>query len=48
MGALVAPAATPCTVVNRLHGEMNRILKLPEVHKAIVNLDLIPAPPASV
>ncbi len=46
--ALVAPAATPRAVVNRLHGEMNRILKLPEVNKAITNLDLIPAPLASV
>ena len=41
--ALVAPAATPRAVVNRLHSEMTRILKLPEVSKAITNLDLIPA-----
>ncbi len=46
--ALVAPAATPRAVVNRLHGEMNRILKLPDVIKAISNLDLIPAAPASI
>ncbi len=46
--ALVAPAATPRAVINRLHGEMTRILKLPEVNKAITNLDLIPAAPASI
>ena len=46
--ALVAPAATPRAVVNRLHGEMARILKLPDVNKAITHLDLIPAAPASI
>ena len=46
--ALVAPAATPRAVVNRLHSEMTRILKLPEVSKAITNLDLIPAASASI
>lgn len=46
--ALVAPAATPRGNVNRLHNELTRILKLPEVNKAISNLDLIPAAPASI
>jgi len=46
--ALVAPAATPRAVVKRLHGEMARILKMPEVNKAISNLDLIPVAPASI
>ena len=46
--ALVAPTATPRAIVNRLHGEMARILKMPEVNKAISNLDLIPAAPASI
>ena len=46
--ALVAPAATPRGNVNRLHNEMTRIIKLPEVNKAISNLDLIPAAPASI
>jgi tripartite-type tricarboxylate transporter receptor subunit TctC len=46
--ALVAPSATPRPVVNRLHSEMTRIMKLPEVNKAIANLDLIPLTPASV
>jgi tripartite-type tricarboxylate transporter receptor subunit TctC len=46
--ALVAPAATPRAVVNRLHNEMARILGLPEVYKAIANLDLIPVPLGSI
>ncbi len=46
--ALVAPAATPRAVMNRLHGEMARIFNLPEVNKAITSLDLIPAPQASI
>ena len=46
--ALVAPAASPRAVVNRLHGEMSRVLKMPEVNKAIASLDLIPVIPASV
>jgi tripartite-type tricarboxylate transporter receptor subunit TctC len=46
--ALVAPSATPRPVVNRLHSEMTRIMKMPEVNKAISNLDLIPVTPASV
>jgi tripartite-type tricarboxylate transporter receptor subunit TctC len=44
----MAPSATPRPVVNRLHGEMTRIMKLPEVNKAIASLDLIPVTPASV
>jgi tripartite-type tricarboxylate transporter receptor subunit TctC len=46
--ALVAPAATPRPIMNRLHSEMTRIVNLPEVNKAIVNLDLIPVPLASI
>ena len=46
--ALAAPAATPRPVVNRLHSEMTRILNLPEVNKAIANLDLIPVTPGSI
>lgn len=46
--ALLAPAATPRPVLNRLHGEMTRIMKMPEVNKAIANLDLIPLMPASI
>lgn len=34
--------------MNRLHGEMTRIMKTPDVHKAIVNLDLIPVDPQSI
>jgi tripartite-type tricarboxylate transporter receptor subunit TctC len=46
--ALAAPTATPRPIVNRLHNEMTRIFKLPEMNKTISNLDLIPVPPASV
>ena len=46
--ALVAPAATPRPIVNRLHSEMTRILKLPEVNKVITNLNLIPVAPGSI
>ena len=46
--ALAAPAATLRPVVNRLHSEMTRILNLPEVNKAIANLDLIPVTPGSI
>jgi tripartite-type tricarboxylate transporter receptor subunit TctC len=46
--ALVAPSATPRAVVSRLHGEMTRILNLPEISKAIAALDLIPVPPAPI
>lgn len=40
--ALVAPAATPRPVLARLHTEMARIMKLPEVRERIASLDLIP------
>ena len=46
--ALTAPAATPRPIMNRLHGEMTRILNLPDVNKTIASLDLIPVPPASI
>jgi tripartite-type tricarboxylate transporter receptor subunit TctC len=46
--ALVAPAATPRPILNRLHSEMTRIFNLPEMNKAISRLDLIPVPPASI
>ena len=46
--ALVAPAATPRPIVNRLHGEMTRIMKLPEVRERIVNIGLIPVEPQSI
>jgi tripartite-type tricarboxylate transporter receptor subunit TctC len=46
--ALMAPSATPRPVVNRLHSEMTRIMKLPEVNKAISSLDLIPVTPGSI
>jgi tripartite-type tricarboxylate transporter receptor subunit TctC len=45
---LVAPSATPAGVVNRLHGEMTRILKLPDVRERIVGIGLIPQEPRSI
>lgn len=46
--ALVAPAATPRTIMTRLNGEMTRIIRMPEVRERIVNLDLIPVEPQSI
>lgn len=46
--ALVAPSATPGAIVNRLHGEMTRIMRLPEVHDRIVKLGMIPVDPRSI
>jgi tripartite-type tricarboxylate transporter receptor subunit TctC len=45
---LVAPSATPTAVVNRLHAEMSRILKLPDVRDRIVSIGLIPQEPRSI
>ena len=45
---LVAPAATPRAIVNRLHGEMTRIMKMPDVRDRIASLDLIPVEPQSI
>ena len=45
---LVAPSATPAAVVSRLHGEMGRILKLPDVRDRIVSIGLIPQEPRSI
>jgi tripartite-type tricarboxylate transporter receptor subunit TctC len=38
-----APAATPRAIVDRLHAEIGRILKLPEVEKNLVNQALEPS-----
>lgn len=46
--ALVAPSATPAAIVNRLHGEMGRILQLPDVRDRIVSLGLIPQEARSI
>ena len=46
--ALAAPAATPRPVMNRLHGEMTRIIGLAEINKKIASLDLILVPPTSI
>ncbi len=46
--ALVAPAATPRTIMTRLNGEMTRIIRMPEVRDRIASLDLIPVDPQSI
>ncbi len=40
--AVFAPAGTPDAVVSRLHGEINRILVLPEVRERLLQLGLDP------
>jgi tripartite-type tricarboxylate transporter receptor subunit TctC len=40
--ALLAPAGTPAPVVERLHGEMKRIMAAPEMVKKVSDLGLIP------
>jgi tripartite-type tricarboxylate transporter receptor subunit TctC len=39
---LLAPAATPASVVDRLHGEMKRIMAVPDMVKKVSDLGLIP------
>lgn len=46
--ALVVPSATSRPVVNRLHGDMACIAKLPDVNKAFTQFHLISFAPASV
>jgi tripartite-type tricarboxylate transporter receptor subunit TctC len=45
---LLAPAGTPQDVVEKLHGEMKRILSVPETRARIAALGLIPIEVASV
>ena len=46
--ALVAPSATPPAVVNKLHVEMNRALRMPDVRERIVGQGMIPVEPRTV
>jgi tripartite-type tricarboxylate transporter receptor subunit TctC len=46
--ALVAPAATPRAVVNRLHAEMGRIVRTPEVRERMTAIGLIPVASRSI
>ena len=39
---LLAPAGTPPEVVDRLHGEMKRIMEAPEMRKKVADIGLIP------
>jgi tripartite-type tricarboxylate transporter receptor subunit TctC len=40
--ALVAPAGTPAEIVDKLHGEVNRIMAMPDVQRQFVDLGNIP------
>jgi tripartite-type tricarboxylate transporter receptor subunit TctC len=46
--ALVAPAATPKEIVDKLHGEMKRIMAAPEMVKHVTDLGLMPFDTPSV
>jgi tripartite-type tricarboxylate transporter receptor subunit TctC len=39
---LLAPGATPADVVDKLHGEMKRIMEAPDMRKKISAIGLIP------
>ena len=39
---VLAPAATPRPIINRLHGELTRILQLPDVKQRLATLDFEP------
>ena len=45
---LVAPAATPKDIVERLHSEMTKIMSDAEMQKRVANIGLVPINPASV
>jgi tripartite-type tricarboxylate transporter receptor subunit TctC len=46
--ALIAPAATPKPIVDRLHGEMKRIMAAPDMAQRITDLGLMPFDTPSV
>jgi tripartite-type tricarboxylate transporter receptor subunit TctC len=46
--ALVAPAATPKEIVDKLHGEMKRIMATPEMVRTVTDLGLMPFDTPSV
>ncbi len=45
---MAARADTPRAILNRMHDEMKRAIKSPEVQERMVNLGLIPVEPASI
>jgi tripartite-type tricarboxylate transporter receptor subunit TctC len=45
---LLAPAATPRDIVDRLHEEMKRILAAPDIQQRIATLGLLAQPTPSV
>ncbi|MFL6796678.1 MAG: Bug family tripartite tricarboxylate transporter substrate binding protein [Xanthobacteraceae bacterium] len=46
---ICAPAATPTPIINRLHGELNAVMALPEIRDFVLRLGIIPveSPPPS-
>ena len=46
--ALIAMSSTPRPIVNRLHAEMSRIMKIPEVRERVANIGLIPIDPLGI
>jgi tripartite-type tricarboxylate transporter receptor subunit TctC len=45
---VVAPAATPRPIVDKLHGELEAIMALPETRNAITRIGLVPADSSSI
>jgi tripartite-type tricarboxylate transporter receptor subunit TctC len=45
---VVAPAATPRSIVDKLHGELDAIMALPETRDAITRIGLVPADAMSI
>jgi tripartite-type tricarboxylate transporter receptor subunit TctC len=45
---LLAPVGTPQDVVDKLHGEMKRIMEAPDMKKKVADIGLIPLDIASV
>jgi tripartite-type tricarboxylate transporter receptor subunit TctC len=39
---VVAPAATPKSVVDKLHAELKAIMAMPETRQAIIRIGLVP------
>jgi tripartite-type tricarboxylate transporter receptor subunit TctC len=45
---VVAPSATPRTIVDKLHAELEAIMALPETRNAITRIGLVPADNSSI
>ena len=44
---LLAPSGTPKPIVERLHGEMNKLMSTEDMKQKITNIGLLPVPPQS-